>query len=161
MTFEEAKKKMYELFTDYQVSGYSVGDFDPEFTGTLEDLEEIFESLEETYLPNESPVEDVETSEQKYYVKLRPEVMYYSDYAFGSIQYLEPYLNDSGEFAPAIDRASFTKSEITRVMDGTLYKQILSGDVLTPDHAYYGSGKEIVDEWTNELIELVPVEDGE
>ncbi|WKF73035.1 hypothetical protein QYM42_11760 [Lactococcus lactis] len=51
MTFEEAKEKINELFTDPQVPGYSVGDFDPEFTGTIEDLEEIIESLEETYLP--------------------------------------------------------------------------------------------------------------
>ncbi|MDT2886391.1 hypothetical protein [Lactococcus lactis] len=57
MTFEEAKEKMYELFTDYQVPGYSVGDFDPEFIGTIEDLEEIIESLEETYLPDKGLVE--------------------------------------------------------------------------------------------------------
>lgn len=49
MTFEEAKEKINELFTDLQVPGYSVGDFDPEFTGTFEDLEEIIESLEEEY----------------------------------------------------------------------------------------------------------------
>lgn len=51
MTFEEAKEKINELFTDPNVPAYSVGDFDPEFTGTIEDLEEIIESLEETYLP--------------------------------------------------------------------------------------------------------------
>lgn len=49
MTFEEAKEKINELFTDLQVPGYSVGDFDSEFTGTIEDLEEIIESLEEEY----------------------------------------------------------------------------------------------------------------
>ncbi|MHB9679770.1 hypothetical protein [Lactococcus lactis] len=49
MTFEEAKEKINELFIDPQVPGYSVGDFDPEFTGTFEDLEEIIESLEEEY----------------------------------------------------------------------------------------------------------------
>ena len=47
--FEEAKEKINELFTDPQVHGYSVGDFDPEYTGTFEDLEEIIESLEEAY----------------------------------------------------------------------------------------------------------------
>lgn len=52
MTFEEAKEKINELFTDPQVPGYSVGDFDTEFTGHIEDLEEIIESLEETYLPD-------------------------------------------------------------------------------------------------------------
>ncbi|EKF50681.1 hypothetical protein [Lactococcus garvieae] len=54
MTFEEAKEKINELFTDPQVPGYSVGDFDPEFTGHIEELEEIIESLEETYLPDKS-----------------------------------------------------------------------------------------------------------
>ncbi|WP_461220939.1 hypothetical protein [Lactococcus cremoris] len=58
MTFEEAKEKINELFTDPQAPGYSVGDFDPEFTGYIEDLEEIIESLEETYLPDKSLVED-------------------------------------------------------------------------------------------------------
>ena len=58
MTFEEAKEKINELFTDPQVPGYSVGDFDPEFTGYIEDLEEFIESLEETYLPDKSLVED-------------------------------------------------------------------------------------------------------
>ena len=57
ITFEEAKEKISELFTDPKVPGYSVGDFDPEFTGTIEDLEEIIESLEETYLPEKSLVE--------------------------------------------------------------------------------------------------------
>ncbi|WP_270331742.1 hypothetical protein [Lactococcus lactis] len=60
MTFEQAKEKINELFTDLNVPGYSVGDFDPEFTGTFEDLEEIIESLEETYLPDKSLVEDGE-----------------------------------------------------------------------------------------------------
>lgn len=60
MTFEEAKEKINELFIDPHVPGYSVGDFDPEFTGTIEDLEEIIESLEETYLPEKSLVEDGE-----------------------------------------------------------------------------------------------------
>lgn len=58
-------------------------------------------------------------------------------------------------------KTHFTKSELAEIMDGALYKQTLSGDVLTPDHVYYGSGKEIVEEWINPLIELVPVEDGE
>jgi hypothetical protein len=54
MIFEEAKEKINELFTNPHVPGYSVGDFDPEFTGYIEDLEEIIESLEETYLPDKS-----------------------------------------------------------------------------------------------------------
>lgn len=54
MTFEEAKAKINDLFIDPQVPGYSIGDFDPEFTGYIEDLEEIIESLEETYLSDKS-----------------------------------------------------------------------------------------------------------
>lgn len=90
-------------------------------------------------------------SEKKYYVKLKTEVMYYSDYGLGSIQYLEPYLNDSGDFAPATDRFSFTKSEIAEIMDGALYKPL-----------YVNKEYGVIDEeWINPLIELVPVEDEE
>lgn len=102
-------------------------------------------------------------SEKKYYVKLRPEVMYYSDYGLGSIQYLEVYLSESGEFVPAIDRASFTKSEITRIMDGEILKRIPGGtplDDLGKDKSYY-VWLDDCNYWINPLIELVPVEDGE
>lgn len=94
-------------------------------------------------------------SEKKYYVKLSPEVMYYSDYGLLSIQYLEPYLNDSGDFAPATDRASFTKSEIARIMGGAIYKKEIT-DVYDAQTEQMG-----FPEWINPLIELVPVEDGE
>ena len=56
---------------------------------------------------------------------------------------------------------SFTKTELAEIMDGALYTQTLSKDCMTPDHVYYGSGEEIVSEWINPLIELVPVEDDE
>lgn len=55
MTFEEAKEKIGELFVDPPAPpGYSVGDFDPEFTGYIEDLEEIVENLAETYSSDEN-----------------------------------------------------------------------------------------------------------
>ena len=92
-------------------------------------------------------------NEKKYYVKLRPEVMYYSDYGFGSVQYLESYLNDSGDFAPATDRATFTKSELGKIMDGAIHK----GCILPDGHEFSSDCKP----WINPLIELVPVEDGE
>lgn len=98
-------------------------------------------------------------SEKKYYVKLSPEVMYYSDYGLGSIQYLEPYLNDSGDFAPATDRASLTKTEITRIMGGTILKRIPLDD-LGKDKRYY-VWLDGCNYWKNPLIDLVPVEDGE
>lgn len=55
--------------------------------------------------------------------------------------------------------SEFTKSELAEIMDGSLYTQTLSKDCMTPDHVYYGSGEEIVSEWINPLIELVPVEE--
>lgn len=106
-------------------------------------------------------------SEQKYYVKLRLEVMYYSGYGFGGIQYLEPYLNDSGDFAPATDRDSFAKSELAEIMNGDLYKQsdclpfewLYSHEQLRNDLGW--EYNETIDkwEWINPLIELVPVEE--
>ena len=95
-------------------------------------------------------------SDKKYYVKLRPEVMYYSDYGFGSIQYLEPYLNDSGYFAPATDRASFTKSELGKIMNGALYIADTSAHLMGENTDFLSDI-----EWINPLIKLVPVEDGE
>ncbi len=102
-------------------------------------------------------------SEQKYYVKLSPEVMYYSDYGLGSIQYLEPYLNDSGDFGPAIDRTSFTKSELTEIMVGALYKKAdyCKFMELPPDWEMNDENDKWLCEWINPLIELVPVEGGE
>lgn len=100
-------------------------------------------------------------SEQKYYVKLRKEVMYYSDYGFGSIQYLEPYLNDSGDFASAIDRTSFTKSELGKIMDGALYKKADYCEFmeLPPDWVMDDKTDRWLCEWINPLIELVPVDE--
>ena len=116
-------------------------------------------------------------SEKKYYVKLSPEVMYYSDYGLGSIQYLEPYLNDSGDFAPAIDRTSFTKSELAEIMDGVLYRTFnhqfhpqLAEELYKLGYRTTQTTEEWIEaryefdniwEWINPLIELVPVEDGE
>jgi len=102
-------------------------------------------------------------SEKKYYVKLSAEVMYYSDYGLGSIQYLETYLNDSGDFTPATDRASLTKTEITRIMGGAILKRI-PGETPLDDLGKDKSCYVWLDDcnyWKNPLIELVPVEDGE
>ena len=57
--------------------------------------------------------------------------------------------------------SEFTKIELAKIGNGALYTQTLSKDCMTPDHVYYGSGEEIVSEWINPLIELVPVEDDE
>lgn len=87
-------------------------------------------------------------NETKYYVRLRP---------------MDTYLirnYPSKKDVRWVDevKQAFTKSELSEFMDGALYKQTLSEDILTPDHVYYGSGKEIVEEWINPLIELIPSE---
>ena len=87
-------------------------------------------------------------SEQKYYVKLRPEIMYYSSYdGFESTIYTDFWLDKSGIFVPPIDRDKITKSELAEIMDGALYRKPFLGET------------GIQPEWINPLIELVPVED--
>ena len=105
-------------------------------------------------------------SEQKYYVfqkslvgkKIVSQLVRYKlmseDAKFVSVS-----RNKSGRYENRF--SEFTKSELAKIMDGALYTQTLSKDCMTPDHVYYGSGEEIVSEWINPLIELVPVEDDE
>ena len=101
-------------------------------------------------------------SEQKYYVKLRPEIVYPSSYdGFESMVYTNFWLDKLGIFVSTINRDKITKSELAKIMDGALYTQTLSKDCIPPDHVYYGSGEEIVSEWINPLIELIPVEEVE
>ena len=87
-------------------------------------------------------------SEQKYYVKLIPEIMYYSSYdGFESTIYTDFWLDKSGIFVPPIDRDKITKSELAEIMDGALYRKPFLGET------------GIQPEWINPLIELVPVEE--
>ena len=87
-------------------------------------------------------------SEQKYYVKSRPEIMYYSSYdGFESTIYTDFWLDKSGIFVPPIDRDKITKSELAEIMDGALYRKPFLGET------------GIQPEWINPLIELVPVEE--
>lgn len=89
-------------------------------------------------------------SEQKYYVKLRPEIMYYSSYdGFESTIYTDFWLDKSGIFVPSIDRDKITKTELAEIMDGALYRKPFLGET------------GIQPEWINPLIELVQVEDDE
>lgn len=60
MTFEDAIEKINDLFFEPCIPGYSTGDFAPEFSGQIEDLEEIIEELQATYAPKIEM-----TSEQK------------------------------------------------------------------------------------------------
>lgn len=92
-------------------------------------------------------------SEQKYYVKSRPEIMYYSSYdGFESMVYTDFWLDKSGIFVPSIDRDKITKSELSKIMDGVFYK----GHEMNQDCVFLGC-----EEWINPLIELVPVEEDE
>lgn len=101
-------------------------------------------------------------SEQKYYVKLIPEIMYYSSYdGFESTIYTDFWLDKSGIFVPSIDRDKITKSELAEIMDGALYK---SADYcefmeLPPDWVMNDKTDRWLCEWINPLIELVQVEE--
>ena len=87
-------------------------------------------------------------SEQKYYVKLRPEIMYYSSYdGFESTIYTDFWLDKSGIFVPPIDRDKITKSELAEIMYGALYRKPFLGET------------GIQPEWINPLIELVQIEE--
>ena len=112
-------------------------------------------------------------SEQKYYVQINRNLwnnlnplqlggvgidLCQSDHDYG--EYFIAEYEPESSYAK-VNKNSFTKTELAEIMDGALYTQTLSKDCVTPEHVYYGSGEEIVSEWINPLIELVPVEDDE
>ena len=106
-------------------------------------------------------------SEQKYYVKLKsftgqPKAIQLASFGFCGelVDFVTPKVS-RGNYLLKKPCTQFTKSELAEIMDGALYTQTLSKDCMTPDHVYYGSGKEIVSEWINPLVELVLVEDDE
>ena len=105
-------------------------------------------------------------SEQKYYVFQKS--VNCKKIVFQLVRY--QFMGRESKFMPLSDSKSgryensfskFTKKELAEITGGALYTQTLSKDCMTPDHVYYGSGEEIVSEWINPLIELVPVEDDE
>ena len=106
-------------------------------------------------------------SEQKYYVKLIPEIMYYSSYdGFESAIYTDFWLDKSGIFVPTIDRDKITKTELAEIMGGALYKEMKDvveyrTDTLIESNTGWSFTDEIIGdiEWINPLIELVPVEE--
>lgn len=114
-------------------------------------------------------------SEQKYYVRLKSPNNHLGIWWCGDRSEWQPYsrdpiygeeLEDFGErevigWKVSKYIPSFTKTELAEIMDGALYTQTLSKDCIPPDCVYYGSGEEIVSEWINQLIELVPVEGDE
>lgn len=94
-------------------------------------------------------------SEQKYYVKLE----FSSTYLHVGSVFISWDKNKKS--CGGYCQTEFTKTELAEIMDGALYTQTLSKDCIPPDHVYYGSGEDIVSEWINPLIELVPVEEVE
>lgn len=106
-------------------------------------------------------------SEQKYYVLLKnltgqPIPIQLCRFGFCGelVDFAKPKLARGNYFLKGPTQR-FTKSELAKIMDGALYTQTLSKDCIPPDHVYYGSGEEIVSEWINPLIELIPVEEVE
>lgn len=99
-------------------------------------------------------------NEQKYYVKSKfwngGQNYFTLDKNIIKDSFWSRWINPKTFEAP---QQQFTKQELAEIMGGVLYEQEVSGDILTPDHVFYGSGKEIVSEWINPLIELVPVEE--
>lgn len=98
-------------------------------------------------------------SKQKYYVKLKEEFQ-----ATGvTFADMSLYLNENGSFDLKYFAHSFTKPELADIKKGAFYKRAPYGDIeetgarsgwyhVTDDDSFD-------DEWTNELIELVPVDD--
>ena len=105
-------------------------------------------------------------SEQKYYVfqkslvgkKIVSQLVRYKLMSVDA-KFVSVSRNKSGRYENRF--SEFTKIELAKIGNGALYTQTLPKDCIPPDHVYYGSGEEIVSEWTNPLIELVPVEDNE
>ena len=105
-------------------------------------------------------------SEQKYYVfqkslvskKIVSQLVRYKLTSEGG-KFVSVSRNKSGRYENRF--SEFTKIELAKIGNGALYTQTLSKDCIQPDQVYYGSGEEIVSEWINPLIELVPVEGDE
>ena len=101
-------------------------------------------------------------SEQKYYVKLKQEAYIDNTDILGHANYYEDHiwLDVDFYFVTKRERDSFTKTKLSKIMDGALYH--VSDDKC--DYCRYSSdtcGDERCEEWINPLIELVPVEGNE
>ena len=108
-------------------------------------------------------------NEQKYYVKLKPSisVIVEHDDQDNEIEFGYGYLNGLHEFSPMTPGNTFTKSELSEVMNGGLYKEIkglaeYEADTLADSKTGWSYTDEIITdiEWINPLIELIPVKRG-
>ena len=93
-------------------------------------------------------------SEQKYYVKFKPNFLVSDGFK---------WLDRDYEFSPACWRHNYTKSELEKIFDGALYKRADYCEFmeLPPDWVMNDKTDKWLCEWINPLIELVPVEDNE
>ena len=88
-------------------------------------------------------------SEQKYYVKLKQEAYIDNTDILGHANYYEDHIWLDVDFYFVIkrERDSFTKTKLSKIMDGALY------------HEPFLCETGIQPEWINPLIELVQVEE--
>ena len=88
-------------------------------------------------------------SEQKYYVKLKQEAYIDNTDILGHANYYEDHiwLNVDFYFVTKRERDSFTKTKLSKIMDGALYRKPFLGET------------GIQPEWINPLIELIQVEE--
>ena len=88
-------------------------------------------------------------SEQKYYVKLKQEAYIDNTDILGHANYYEDHiwLDVDFYFVTKRERDSFTKTKLSKIMDGALYRKPFLGET------------GIQPEWINPLIELVKIEE--
>ena len=109
-------------------------------------------------------------SEQKYDVKLKQEAYIDNTDMLGHANYYEDHiwLDVDFYFVTKRERDSFTKTKLSKIMDGALYKEMKDvveyrTDTLIESNTGWSFTDEIIGdiEWINPLIELVPVEEEE
>ena len=88
-------------------------------------------------------------SEQKYYVKLKQEAYIDNTDILGHANCYEDHiwLNVDFYFVTKREKDSFTKTKLSKIMDGALYRKPFLGET------------GIQPEWINPLIELIQVEE--
>lgn len=99
-------------------------------------------------------------SEQKYYVKLKEEFQA-TGVTFADMRL---YLYKNGAFDYGYNGYHFTKSELAEIKEGAFYQKPVNMDSWTPGFQPNGYIYNEIDktyEYTNLLIELVPVEEEE
>lgn len=96
-------------------------------------------------------------SEKKYYVKLKKEFQA-TGVTFADMRL---YLDENGAFDLKYFAHPFTKSELAEINNGAFYKKAdyCEFTELPPDWEMSDENNKWLCEWTNQIIELVPVEE--